>query len=261
VYSPSRSCLNVPADVMNTFLNKLVVNTFKEFMPNGGLRPMLEACVASLLRYDRNVISDTNSVNAITVVLREAYTATYKCSTDIAIGSMREWGKLIRSDLEKNNPDFHPLTNTSNSVQVVATLNNIGTSVAQLQWANLELRKDIANLITVTESERIESESERTEKASLCRDIVLLIKAKKSERIENSSLRRDMALLMKADGKLMESNKAILRHTWKVGNHLGFHPPPSSLHKRIHSEESLSPRQHVHSEFSESNLMLDEEHV
>ena len=76
MYSPSLSCLNVPADVMNTFLNKLVVNTFKEFMPNGGLRPMLEACVASLLRYDRDVISDTNSVNAITVVLREAYKAT-----------------------------------------------------------------------------------------------------------------------------------------------------------------------------------------
>ena len=108
---------------------------------------MLEACVASLLRYDRDVIRDTNSVNAITVVLCEAYKATYKCSTDIAIGSMREWGKLICSDFEKNNPDFHPLTNTSNSVQVVATLNNIGTSVAQLQWANLELHKDIATLI------------------------------------------------------------------------------------------------------------------
>ena len=125
-------------------------------------------------------------------------------------------------------------------MQVFATLNNIGTSEAQLQRENLELRKDIATLITVTESERIESESERT---------------------ENASLHRDIALLMKADGKLMESNKAILRHTWKVGNHLGFHPPPSPLHKRIHSEESLSPRQRVHSEFSESNLMLDEEHV
>ena len=55
-YSPSLSCLNVPAAVMNTFLNKLVVNTFKEFMLNGGLRPMLEACVTSLLRYDQDFI-------------------------------------------------------------------------------------------------------------------------------------------------------------------------------------------------------------
>ena len=66
---------------------------------------------------------------------------------------------------------------------------------------------------------------------------------------------------MKADGKLMESNKAILRHTWKVGNHLGFHPPPYPLYKHLHSEESSSPRQRAHSDFSKRNLMLDEEHV
>ena len=32
VYSPSLSCLNVPAEVMNSFLNKLVVNTLQEFI-------------------------------------------------------------------------------------------------------------------------------------------------------------------------------------------------------------------------------------
>lgn len=58
-----RAFLVVSDSLIDKLISELIVNNMSEFSPNGHLRPILRACVASLIVYDRDVVRDFNKRN------------------------------------------------------------------------------------------------------------------------------------------------------------------------------------------------------
>jgi hypothetical protein len=60
---PNMRCLDVPDALIDKLISKLIINSMSEFGLNGHLRPILHACVASLIMYVRDVVRDFNKKN------------------------------------------------------------------------------------------------------------------------------------------------------------------------------------------------------
>ena len=70
------------------------------------------------------------------------------------LNRLKYWGECIRKNFVESNPDFQPLTNNSNSVQVVSSINQIASSYNDLQQESVEQRLEIRRLTTIAEAER-----------------------------------------------------------------------------------------------------------
>jgi hypothetical protein len=73
VYLPNLSCLKVTNGVINNLIDHLVANSLPQFNPDGTLRPLLCACIASMIMYDDAIITDLGYMNAASITLRNAF--------------------------------------------------------------------------------------------------------------------------------------------------------------------------------------------
>lgn len=142
--------MKVEDSILDKLIGVLVVNSMDEFKPQGKLRPVLRACVASLIMYNRDVQLDYSKVEPrlsgvpfIHSKLRQSFIDASvfddralvdlppTASDDMkAVATLDYWGKIIRDKFYESNPDFQPLTDTSNSEKVVTALNKIGHTCA-----------------------------------------------------------------------------------------------------------------------------------
>ncbi len=173
---PQLSCLGVSEEVINKLIGHLVPISLPDFLPNGRLRPILLASIASLLMYDEDVIRDLKTAdNAVSLALRRAFKET-KIGDRDPVATLKLWGQLIRKDFHDRNPDFQSLTDSSNSTQVVNSINHIGRVVSNLQQENRELKALVTSMAASMEGERTESRNERRENASLRQEVAVLSK-------------------------------------------------------------------------------------
>jgi hypothetical protein len=187
--------LGVAREVTHKLIEALVVNSMPEFEKSGGLYPVLEICVASLLMYDKDVRLDFKEAGKgtpfIHVKLRQAFVnahvfdqrAAAKFPPDAsdalkAVATLDYWGEIIRDDFVKSNTDFQPLTDSSNSKAVIDTLNRIGKSNSDLYNENRELRNEIKILRATIETDREEFRS-------------MLVMEREEHRQEREELRRE----------------------------------------------------------------------
>jgi hypothetical protein len=145
-----------------------------EFKPNGSLRQILRACVASLIMYDRDVVCDfkranKNGVQFVHAKLRQAFinTSTFdpRATTDLppnatndmkAIVTLNYWGEILRNKFRDSNQDFQPLSGTSNNETVISALNKISGVCADIARENRELRHEVNALTATVESDRMQ---------------------------------------------------------------------------------------------------------
>ena len=74
------------------------------------LCPFLRALITSLILYDRDVTIDMGINNAMTITLHEDFESAGiidSATSNKAILEIGRWGKTIRDDFERINPDFH----------------------------------------------------------------------------------------------------------------------------------------------------------
>lgn len=222
VTMPTLRCLDLADSIINQLIGSLIMNSFDEFKPEGCLWPILLACVASLIMYDRDVRTDMGPTNAISLALREAIKsasiidsrATSNDPSDI----LNLWGGIIRADFEHNNPDFQTLTNACNSTQVVTALNQISTAFSSLQRDNIELNRNVQHLSTLVEMERRVSEVER--------------RVMEAERRENAELRSEVSALV-------ASNQALGKQINKISDWMRIPlSPPLSAGNRSHENST-----------------------
>ena len=163
---PNLRCLNVPDETIVRLVDELVMNSFDEFKPTGRLWPILCACVASMIMYDRDVIADLKSLghpdpvnNAPSLALRRAFEKARiidtRSGSEDTVATLQHWGTIIGENFRASNPDFHPLTNKSNSTQVINSINNIGESYTALRRENAELKSEVRHVSTVAEGLRV----------------------------------------------------------------------------------------------------------
>ena len=124
VSMPNLSCLEVSMEVINKLVNKLVAISLPDFKENGRLRPILLASIASLIMYDQDVIRDLKTVdNAVSLALRKAFKDTNtidpRTPSNNPVATLMLWGQIIKKNFHDSNPDFQPLTDSSNSLQVI----------------------------------------------------------------------------------------------------------------------------------------------
>lgn len=107
VYLPNLSCLKVTNGVINNLIDHLVANSLPQFNPDGTLRPLLCACIASMIMYDDAIITDLGYMNAASIALRNAFqnskTVDPRAEND-PHGTLKLWGDIIRKDFQTNNP-------------------------------------------------------------------------------------------------------------------------------------------------------------
>lgn len=176
---PQLSCVEVSEEVINKLIDHLAPISLPDFLPNGRLRPILLASIASLLMYDEDVIRDLKTVdNAVSLALRRAFKETKivdpRARSDDPVATLKLWGQLIRKDFHDRNPDFQSLTDSSNSTQVVNSINHIGSVVSNLQQENRELKALVTSMAASMEGERAESRNERRENALLRQEVAVL---------------------------------------------------------------------------------------
>lgn len=163
---PNLRCLNVPDETIIRLVDELVMNSFDDFKPTGRLWPILCACVASMIMYDRDVIADLKSLghpdpvnNAPSLALRRAFEKARiidtRSGSEDTVATLQHWGTIIGDNFRASNPDFHPLTNKSNSTQVINSINNIGESYTALRRENAELKSEVRHVSTVAEGLRV----------------------------------------------------------------------------------------------------------
>ena len=92
---------------------------------------------------------------------RRAKIVDPRASSDRPSATLRYWGGRIKDDFRRKNPDFQPLTNASNAVEVVNTLNHMGTSLASLHCEIAKLRNDVARSASSEDALRSEMEQMR----------------------------------------------------------------------------------------------------
>ena len=185
VYLPNLACLKMPNEVINNLIDHLVANSLPQFNPNGALRPLLCACIASMIMHDDAVITDLGYMNAASFALRNAFqnskTVDPRAEND-PLATLKLWGNIIRADFQTNNPDFQPLTNTTNSIQVVNSINQIGSSVTELLRENNVLKQQVLQGYVAAMAEREENRKER--------------EAHRKEREESKKLRKEVSRLL-----------------------------------------------------------------
>ena len=97
-----------------------------------------------------------------------------RARSDVPVATLKLWGQLIRKDFHDRNPDFQSLTDSSNSTQVVNSINHIGRVVSNLQQENRELKALVTSMAASMEGERAESRNERRENALLRQEVDVL---------------------------------------------------------------------------------------
>ena len=165
---PTFSSTGAAQHTIDRLLDNLLVVNVPEFKPDGRLRPLLLACIASMIMYDSDVCAQLGPNNAITKTLKDAFNAAnivdVRASSVRPAATLRCWGNLIHDDFQKKNADFQPLTNDSNSVEVVNALNHMGTSVASLLKDNAKMRTDLARSASSEDELRSQMEQMRSDR-------------------------------------------------------------------------------------------------
>ena len=69
-----------------------------------------------------------------------------------AIAMLNLWGEIIREKLYESNPNFQPLSNSSNSETVVKVLNRLGNTCTSSANENRDLRQQVSLLNARVES-------------------------------------------------------------------------------------------------------------
>ena len=167
---PNLNWLQVPDSTIDKLIGTLIVNTYDEFKPEGNLRPILRASVASLLMYDRDVVRDYNATKLpgspfVHAKLRQSFIDAsifddralaglpHNASDDLkAISTLNLWGEIIRKKFYESNPDFQPLSNSSNSETVIRVMNQLGNTCSSIANENRELRQQVSLLNARVES-------------------------------------------------------------------------------------------------------------
>ncbi len=178
---PNLSCLGVSKEVINKLVDKLVAISLPDFMENGRLRPILLASIASLIMYDQDVIRDMGTIdNAISLTLRLAFNATNtidpRAQSDDPVATLMLWGQIIKKNFHDINPDFQPLTDSSNSLQMINGINHIGSVYASLHQQNCEMRAQLTSMAASLERGRAETRQERRENEILRQNVASLTK-------------------------------------------------------------------------------------
>ena len=191
----------MPKEVTDKLIEELIPNSMSEFKSEGHLRPVLCACVASLIMHDREVVMDFNrakisGTSFIHAKLRQSFirASVYdnratssleaNASNDMkAIATLNYWGDVIRKHFHESNIDFQPLTNESNSAEVVKALNDIAKSQSMLTNENIELRNEIKVLHATMESDRHYTNNALTQMTATTNE--LLSRFKKYSRMYN----------------------------------------------------------------------------
>ena len=134
---PTLKFLDLVNIIINQIIGSLVVNSFYKFKPEGSLWPVLLACMASLIMYYQDFMTDMGPTNASSLAFFGAIKTAYiidSCeATNETSGILNYWGGIISAGFEWKNPDFQPVTNVSNSTQAVTALNHIVTEFSSLQ--------------------------------------------------------------------------------------------------------------------------------
>ena len=181
VYMPNLSCLEVPMEVINKLIDKLVAISLPDFKENGRLRPILLASIASLIMYDQDVIRDLKTIdNAISLALRKAFKDTNtidpRALSNDPVATLMLWGQIIKKNFHDSNPDFQPLTDSSNSLQVINGINHIAKMYSSVLQQNNEMRGQLTSMAASLEREREETRQERRENAMLRQNMASLTK-------------------------------------------------------------------------------------
>jgi hypothetical protein len=167
---PNLNWLQVPDSTIDKLIGTLILNTYDEFKPEGNLRPILHASVASHLMYDRDVVRDYNATKLpgspfVHTKLHQSFIDAsifddraiaglpQNASDDLkAISTLNLWGEIIREKFYESNPDFQPLSNSSNSETVVKVMNQLGNTCSRIANENRELRQQMSLLNARVES-------------------------------------------------------------------------------------------------------------
>lgn len=108
--------------------------------------------------YDVQVTSDLGATNAVSLALRNGFKAAKildpRSSCGTYIGALKCWSELISKDFKSRNPDFQPLTNASNSIQVINTLNQQSVVLSQCVNELADLKRQNILLQSLLEEEK-----------------------------------------------------------------------------------------------------------
>ena len=77
-----------------------------------------------------------------------------RASCGTSTGALKCWSELIWNDFRSRNPDFQPLTNASNSIQVINTLNQQSTFLSQCMNELADVKRQNILLQSLIEEER-----------------------------------------------------------------------------------------------------------
>lgn len=158
VHPPNLRCLGVEKEITDGLIKVLVNCSLPDFLPNGRLYPIIEICIASLIMYDVRVSSDLGTNNAVSLALRNGFKAANvldpRASCGTSTGALKCWSELIWNDFRSRNPDFQPLTNASNSIQVINTLNQQSTFLSQCMNELADVKRQNILLQSLIEEER-----------------------------------------------------------------------------------------------------------
>ena len=108
--------------------------------------------------YDTRVTSDLGPRNAVSLALRDGFKAANildpRSSCGTSVGALKCWTGIIENDFKSRNPDFQPLTNASNSTQVINTLNLQSKLLSQCVNELSDLRRQTVLLQSLLEDEK-----------------------------------------------------------------------------------------------------------
>ena len=68
---PNLKCLDLADSTIDQLIESLIMNSFGEFKPKVSLWPVLLACVAYFIMYDRDVMTDQGPTDEISLALHK----------------------------------------------------------------------------------------------------------------------------------------------------------------------------------------------
>lgn len=149
VHFPDIYATGASSATIEKLISYLAVINVPEFLPTGRLRPFLEACIASLLMWDSEVVSDNGVNNNLSLTLRQAFRRANIVDerAGSADATLTLWGDLIMAKFRADNPDFRVLTDESNGAEFVKSVNAMAKMVTTMVRENGELRRDHRRLL------------------------------------------------------------------------------------------------------------------
>mmetsp|Transcript_20246 Transcript_20246/g.50617 ORF Transcript_20246/g.50617 Transcript_20246/m.50617 type:complete len:385 (+) Transcript_20246:648-1802(+) len=157
--------IGVSMDILNKLIDVLfrLDNASPPMLWQGGaLRPLMEACFASMVMYfdERKAAGEMQGVIiAMTRALNRCEVAAHHLPTNTPTVSL--WGGIIRAKFNNDNLHLTARTADTGSVQLVAAVRDLGHTIDTLRSEAAEAQQTIAALRAEAAADRLQAAAER----------------------------------------------------------------------------------------------------